>query len=638
MDVQVGNVVGLKHRGRDLTNRATRLEVVTDGQSTSICDKLSSFIYHISGSLVAAAKSDVNLQNYGAIVIDEAHQHTVATDLLLGLLKELAARRKDDLKIIIMSATIDADLFLKFLPGSVLETVSGRTHKVSVSYLAEPPTDDTIVETILQVHLTGRNGNILVFVSGVRQIHQIIEKVEKALDGSTARFGPDEIGPLECWPLHATLSPDAQDDAVETISPAPQNGQLGRKLLIATNIAETSVTLTGVTHVIDSCKVKSKIWNPRNESWCLREQWISKAVARQRAGRAGRTREGMAYRMCTEGGFQEQMLEHSVPAIMEGDMLSECLSILKMGRSPLTFPYIVAPATETIVKALGILHLLGAVDARGESLTPLGTDITSLPVDVYSAVVLLESPRFGCSDEMISLVSMIEATDGGSNLFSSPSNAEEKAAIKTIRAQFHHGSGDHITLFNIYMAWTAACTTNKADEFLSKNKLKGSVLRYADQIRLQLFRTLLKVKNWQLNYLDTSKPGYHIQMLKALAAGNHLRVARRESSEKPRSYVTTRHGAPAKLTADTDLDAVRGNEWVIYNEYHSDGISKHTLRLVSAIVPELFIAARPEYWYDTEFMPSQIRDELVTIIAGMTGNTDNYIRGGMPKNPAGEQS
>jgi pre-mRNA-splicing factor ATP-dependent RNA helicase DHX15/PRP43 len=580
------------------------------------------------------------LQNYGAIVIDEAHQHSVPTDLLLGLIKELAARRKDDLKIIIMSATIDADLFLKFLPGSVLETVSGRTHKVSVSYLAQPPPDDeTIVETILQVHLNGRNGNILVFVSGVREIHHIIEKVEEALDGDKARFSPLEIGPLECWPLHGTLSPEAQDDAVETISPAPQNGQLGRKLLIATNVAETSVTLTGVTHVIDSCKVKSKIWNPRNESWCLREQWISKAVARQRAGRAGRTREGMAYRMCTEGGFQEQMLEHSVPAIMEGDMLSECLSILKMGRSPLTFPYIVAPATETIVKALGILYLLGAVDARGENLTSLGTDMTRLPVDVYSAVVLLESPRFGCSDEMISLVSMIEATDGGSNLFNNPSTPEEKAALKAIRELFHHGSGDHITLFNIYMAWTAACTSNKADEFLSKHMLKGSVLRYADQIRLQLFRTLLKLKNWQLNYLDTTKPGYHVQMLKALAAGNYLRIAKRKSLEDPKTYVTTRHGDSAKLTADTNLSAgSRDSEWVIYNEFYSDGINIHQLRLVSAIVPELFISVRPEYWYDTEFLPSQIQDRLVNIIAGMTGNTKNFIRGGMPKNPAGEQS
>jgi hypothetical protein len=164
-------------------------------------------------------------------------------------------------------------------------------------------------------------------------------------------------------------------------------------------------------------------------------------------------------------------------------------------------------------------------------------------------------------------------------------------------------------------------------------------LRYADHIRLQLLRTLLKVKNWQLDYSDTTKPGYHVQILKALAAGNHLRIAKRKSSQEPKSYVTTRYGASAKLTADTNIGAVsRGNEWVIYNECHSDGISKHTIRLVSAIVPELFIFARPEYWWDTEFLPSQIRDQLVHIIAGMTGNIEDFIRGGMPKNPAGEQS
>jgi pre-mRNA-splicing factor ATP-dependent RNA helicase DHX15/PRP43 len=592
------------------------------------------------GSLVAAAKADPSLRAYGAIVIDEAHQHTVATDLLIGLLKELAAKRKDDLKIIIMSATIDADLFLNFFPGAALEIVGGRAHNVLVSYLAEPPEEETLVETILQVHLTGRSGNILVFVSGVGEMLTIIEQVRGALSGPRARFASDEAGLLECWPLHATLSPEAQDDAVESVAPVPQNGKTARKLLVATNIAETSVTLTGVTHVIDSCKVKSKIWNPRNESWCLREQWVSKAVARQRAGRAGRTREGMAYRMCTEGGFHEQLSEHSVPAIMEGDMLNECLNILKMGRSPLTFPYIVAPATETIVKALGILYLLGAVDARGESLTARGQDITRLPVDVYSAVVLLECPRYGCSDEMLSLISMIEASDGGSNVFIKPSGPEEKAEIKTIRGQFCHGSGDHITLFNVYMSWRAACNANNTGDFLKKYKLQGSVLRAADQIRLQLLRILVNDKKWKLNAMQQSRPDYYVQMLKALAAGNFLRVAKRESRSEPRKYETVRHGAQVKLTADTDLGAVsRGNDWVIYNEYHSDGASKNTIRLVSAIAPELLVSTRPMHWCDVEFLPKgHIQDGLVKVIANMTGNSEEFVRGDMPNKPAGAMS
>ena len=531
-----------------------------------------------------------------------------------------------------MSATINADLFLNFFPGSVLETVSGRQHKVTVSYLEAPPDENTIVNTILQVHLVGRSGNILVFVDGVGEMSRIIKEVEEALYGEKARFSSSDIGRLECWPLYATLSLDAQNDAVESVAPAPQSGNSGRKLLVATNIAETSITLTGVTHVIDSCKFKSKIWNPREESWSLKEQWVSKAVAQQRAGRAGRTREGRAYRMCTEKGFHEQLLEQPVPAMVEGDMLMECLSILKIGKSPLTFPYIVAPAAETIAKALGILYQLGAVDQRGERLTARGEEIARLPVDVYSAIVLLESPQYDCSDEMLSLISMIEASDGGRDVFIKPVNKEEKKRLRQIRAEFCHGSGDHLTLFNIYMSWRAAGQNDTAAEFVKENMLNGSTLKLADQTRLQLLKMLVGHGSWKLCYLDPSKPGYYTQMLKALATGNYLRVAKYRMG---RGYETVRHGAPVKLTAETDISGQK--EWVIYHEYHNNGHEK-TIRLVSAIAPEILISAQPNYWCDAEFVPKgHIQDGLVHVIAKMTGQPEDFIRGGMPNKPASSQ-
>ena len=162
---------------------------------------------------------------------------TTATDLLLGLLKRLIIQRKDDLKVIIMSATIDADLFSNFFPGSVVEEVKGREYKVLEKYLAKPPEDEiaTIVATILNVHLTGQPGNILVFVSGVREMSTIIEKVEEALGGEKALFGGHEIGPLVCLPLHATLAEKAQDQAVESVAPGPQEAKFGRKLLVVSN-------------------------------------------------------------------------------------------------------------------------------------------------------------------------------------------------------------------------------------------------------------------------------------------------------------------------------------------------------------------------------------------------------------------
>ncbi|KAK1811937.1 DEAH-box ATP-dependent RNA helicase prp43 [Friedmanniomyces endolithicus] len=614
MDVPVGTVVGLRHRGCDLVSKATRLEVVTDG------------------SLIMAAKADPKLTGYSAIVIDEAHEHSVATDLLLGLLKELAVQRHNDLKIIIMSATIDADLFGNFFPGSVVKMVSGREHKVLLSYLASPAQSsvDTIVETILQVHMFGRSGNILVFAPGVGEIFKIIKMVEEALGGTRTRLGPEDVGPMSCWPLHATLSPDAQERAVHAVAPARCNGRTGRKLIVATNIAETSITLTGVTHVIDSCKVKSKIWNVEDESWCLREQWVSKAAARQRAGRAGRTREGMAYRMCTEGGFHEQMLEHSVPAIIEGDMLRECLDILKMGRSPLTFPYIIAPATETIVKALSILRQLGAIDAKGESLTLRGMEITRLPVDVYSAVPAV---RLLGRDAFLDLD--MEASEGGKQLFLTAFTDEEKAQIAKIRNYFKHPSGDHLTLFNIYTAWRSASSAGTADAFLKENKLLGAILKSADSTRLQLLRILNRHESWTLRSMSPLRLDYYILMLKALAAGNYLRVAKRESKSEPKKFSTLRHSAVARV--ETDLGPPSGaNEWLMYNEYASDGNTKRFLRCVSAIPPECLVSAQPGFWRDPEFLPhGHIRDSLVKVIANMTGGSEDFIRGGMPDTPSG---
>ena len=536
-----------------------------------------------------------------------------------------------------MSATMNAALFLNFFPGSVLEKVGGREHKVLQKYLDKPATGiDEVIESILYVHLTERSGNILVFVSGVREMYTIIGKVECALCGPKPRFGPHEVGSLDCRGLHAMLSAIEQDDTVETVAPAPQYGTNSRKLIVATNVAETSITLPGVTHVIDTCKFKSKVWNCRDESWSLREQWISKAVAKQRAGRAGRTRDGVAYRMCTQGGFQENLMEHSVPAIMEGDMLQECLHILKMDRNPLDFPYIVAPASETITKALGILQLLGAIDVRGE-LTDRGRFITQLPISPYFAVTLLESQQFDCSDEILSLISMLEAQESGSGVFRKPSNKKEGVALKSIRDKFSCGRGDHIMLFNIYMAWREACNSSTQDSFIQDNMLNGSLLVTADQTRLHLLRLLLKNKSWKVCYLDQDTPDYYGQILKALAAGNFLRVARcvdtAFGSQYP--YETVRHGASVKLSpGSTVLNA----EWVIYNEYHSDGRRERTIRTVSAIAPEILISVQPNYWCNLEFLPKGlVRDSLAAVISKMTGSSKDFVCGGMPKKPTGSQ-
>ena len=170
-------------------------------------------------------------------------------------------------------------------------------------------------------------------------------------------------------------------------------------------------------------------------------------------------------------------------------MLSECLTIMKLGHNPVTFDYIISPAPETIVRALGLLRQLGAVDSSGR-LSPHGRQLAVIPTNVFAARALLKSPKFGCSDEVISVLAMIEATNGGSYLFI-PGRRGKK--VEKIKDHFRHPSGDHLTLFNIYMAWREACHTGKSYEFLKKNMLQESVLRSADNFQLPSVCTILSI-------------------------------------------------------------------------------------------------------------------------------------------------
>lgn len=582
-----------------------------------------------------AAKADPTLSKYGVIVIDEVHQRTVATDLLLGILKKLTKTRKECLKIVVISATMDTEKLVDFFPGSKLEVISDKEYRVRISYLPQSPknAEDTIVETILRVHLMEAPGNILVFASGESEMYKIISSVQAALSGPKARFSANVMGPLECWPLSTQLSPEAQENAIESVAPAGSRyGKLGRKLVVATNIAETSISLIGVTHVIDSCRVKVKAWNCRDESWVVREMGVSKASARQRAGVVGRTREGYVWRICTQATFQEHMPEQSVPAILKCDMLGEVLHILKMKLNPRDFPYITAPATETVIKAVGLLQELGALNRRGQ-ISARGDAITSLPVDPYSAVVLLESPKFGCSDEIISIIAMVQASEGGSRLFINTFDDKEQAQIRKIRSKFRHPAGDHLTLFNIYMSWRAAGLSGTSDAFISENMIQSSVLREADCVRMQLLTILQKLEGWVLESKNPREGGYYISMLRALAAGNYLRVAKRPSRSQPKVYHTVRHGVEVRLSPETDLGpASDGNEWVFYNELRNNGPTKKTLQLVSAIRPELLVSTAPSYWNDVDLMPEgHIKDGMVNVFVRMTGLSEDYIRGGMPQ-------
>lgn len=579
-------------------------------------------LYYI-GITVALAKADPMMESFGVLIVDEAYEHSADADILLGHFKDLLSARPE-LKIVVMSAAIDKTLFRNYLPQAVVEEVSGRRYKVTVNYQSQPPADliAEIINNIFYVHLTQIPGDILVFVTGKWEIRQVIEGAKAAF--SDGRFDVESMGPLKFYPFHGDIPVSRQTKAINAPQPQHRDGKLGRKVIVSTNSAETSLTIEGITHVIDSCKEKVNMWNPHTESWRLLEQPVSKASVLHRKGRAGRTSEGMAWLMCTERGYQEDLIEYSVPHFLQGDMLKECLTIMKLGHNPATFDYIMAPAPETVVKTLEILQQLGAIDHNGKLLSR-GEELTAIPTNVFAALTILESPEFGCSDEVLSVLAMVEATSSGGSAFARGHGPEDDDKIRKSKQYFQHPSGDHLTLFNIYMAWRAACHKGETDQkaFLNKYMLDGTVLSSADGFRVHYLKSMKRIEFWSHCELRKDDPNYYTRILQALAAEHFLHAAKHDSESQSNEYQLVRSGMDVTLSEKTTLfHSRKQDEWVIYNDCSDNGTHK-TLRVVSTIKPQLLVAAQPEYWWDAEFLPEgHIKEGLLQTLADMIGSSD----------------
>nr|OQO22926.1 hypothetical protein B0A51_12459 [Rachicladosporium sp. CCFEE 5018] len=618
LDVSLPGVIGLCRRGLYLSDGTTLLQVVTDG------------------ALFVQAKTDPLLSAYHIVVIDEAHQHTISTDLLLGHLRWVVKQR-GSLKIIIMSATIDSARFQSFFSGSVVEKVQGRQFDVAIKYLKKRPEGDkavqeVIIKTILQAHRTERPGNILVFVPGIGMINGIIYNIRKMLKGHAHQrpiFQPHEAGELELWPLYGSLPSEDQDRAIMSQAPPPRYGKPGRKVIIATNIAETSITFSRVSIVIDSGLVNTKIWNPETESWILQPQLASEAVASQRAGRAGRTRNGVCYRMSTQKDFVERTSLHSVPAIQNGDMVTECLDLLVLRHNPIDFEYMDPPAPETVGKALEILKAFGAIKTgrvTGLQVEPNGFKLSHLPCNVYNVTLLLEGQHTGCQDEALSLVAMLESIDGD-DVFLPTNNEEQGRKQREGKIFFRQDRGDHIMYLNMYLAWRNESRLGTADAFLRQHVLKGSVLRAADALRKQLLKVLMDKCGWQDTAIGLKDSKLYIRILCALANANRLRIAMRDpSDERGQTWRTMRTDLPCSLYQGSCQPDLK-EQWIVYNENYAGG----QLRLVTPIPLDIILWASPRgpgerNLADTDFVTNALVERMMV----MTKLPESLLRTSMP--------
>lgn len=320
--VSLGKQVGYSIRFEDMTDsRTTFLKYMTDGM------------------LLREAMGDPELSRYSTIILDEVHERTLATDILMGLLKKLSRRRRD-LKIIIMSATLDALKFQRYFSSdqdtpeglAPLLKVPGRTHPVEVFYTKEAEQDyvEAGLRTALMIHRTEPPGDILLFLTGEEEIEGACKKLKEEID-FLLHADPHNVGPLACIPLYSTLSPQQQQKIFAPPPPPSRGGPPGRKVIVSTNVAETSLTIDGIVYVIDPGYSKQKVYNPRVRVESLLVSPISRASAQQRAGRAGRTRPGKCFRLYTEDVFMNDLEEQTHPEILRSNLANTVLELAKLG-------------------------------------------------------------------------------------------------------------------------------------------------------------------------------------------------------------------------------------------------------------------------------------------------------------------
>ncbi|KAF7552972.1 hypothetical protein G7046_g7240 [Stylonectria norvegica] len=573
---EVGKEVGYSIRFEDVTSAATRIKFLTDGL------------------LVREALVDPLLTRYSVIMVDEAHERSISTDILLGLLKKIRKKRPD-LRIIISSATLQAREFLDFFSENnddqtqkgaaeakpeigAIVSLEGRTYPIDILYLESPAEDyvEKAIDVVFDIHTHEGEGDILVFLTGREEIDNAVQAVGERMADLDARHGP-----LIPMPLYAGLSSEQQ---MYVFDKTPDGT---RKVVFSTNIAEASVTIDGIVFVIDSGYVKLRAYNPSTGIESLTATQISKAAASQRAGRAGRTKPGKCLRLYTEESYHT-LPEANVPELQRSNLAPVILQLKALGIDNIVrFNFLTPPPSELMSKALELLYALGALDEYAKLTRPLGSRMAELAVEPMMAKTLLSAPAFGCLSEILTIAAMTSL--GGSVWFH---HDGERKKMETSRRKFAVEEGDHLTLLNAYQAFITK--GKKEARFCHENNLNFKSMSRAVSIRAQLKRYL---ERFNINVDETlagqasDKTSQAEKIRRCLTTGYFSHAARMQPDGTFRNVEggTVLHAHPSSLMFNRKAD------WVIFHEVMETS-NKIFIREVTKIEKSWLLEYAPEFY------------------------------------------
>jgi HrpA-like RNA helicase len=561
----VGEEVAYSIRFDDQSTERTRIKYVTDGV------------------LLRECMSNPTLEGYNIIILDEAHERSLQTDILMGLLRDVLESRPH-VRLVLMSATLDVDLFKTYFTDAAYIEVPGRTFPVDIVYSKKPEENflDATLATCLRLHAEEPAGGVLAFLPGQEDIETLADLLRERLPAVPGKEITAELrDDFQVCPLFAAMSPEEQ---LAAFAPPPTGV---RKFVLATNIAETSVTVTGIKFVVDPGFAKVRLIQAVTGHEMLQVRAISQSQAKQRAGRAGRLSAGKCFRLYTRASF-EVLEQQSAPEIQRVNIAQMCLQLMCVGvQNPARFPYISPPSVESLRKAMQQLLGVGAID-KDLKVSAHGNHMAKLPLSPQFAHLLLASSRFGCTAEVLVVVSMLSVE----NVMIIPAREEDKKQARRMHRRFMARDGDFATLVNVYQAWIKA---NRSTDWCKQNYLSAKAMAHVGHVHKQIGDLLSQMK---IDPEQSCQPERE-PFLRALTAGLFMNIAKKVSShDSGLQQASSRGSANAVGSSGAQYRMVVGGQLVhihpssaLFSLFH--GSSKSKSKLPDCVVfAELLITTK----------------------------------------------